>query len=223
MYTSLSDIRPHASSAARQQALLHTQVSHYACMLFIHTPHPWLVFDHFSLVWSFRPAASALRYRQAEQRLLPKTDTNTAHWSLRLNLWVHSLPWNPGVCVCVCAHIPPWLHLAQQSDNAGDRPRAPLLYCSRQLSMLTGAKLSSSVGNVITAICTPKALAHAPERPAVRAESTSRPLMGIFRSEIHFTLLQVRTQRRDCRLLYQLFFFAFKFEACIWHVLLENT
>lgn len=79
MYTSLSDIRPHASSAARQQALLHTQVSHYACMLFIHTPHPWLVFDHFSLVWSFRPAASALRYRQAEQRLLPKTDTNTAH------------------------------------------------------------------------------------------------------------------------------------------------
>lgn len=94
-------------------------------------------------------------------------------------------------CVCLCAYtcrdIPPRLRLAQRSDNAGDRPRAPLLHCSHQSGMLSSEEkntpteeLSHCVGNVIIEICAQKALAHALERPAVRAESVSWSLMGIF-------------------------------------------
>lgn len=42
---------------------------------------------------------------------------------------------------------------------------------------------------VIIEIFTPKALANAPERRAVETESVSSSLMGIFWSEIHFTLV----------------------------------
>lgn len=55
---------------------------------------------------------------------------------------VRHTAYNPGMCVCVHTRaetppLPPALRLAQRSDNAGDRPRAPLLRCSRRSGMLS--------------------------------------------------------------------------------------
>lgn len=128
---------------------------------------------------------------------------------------VHSqvLPHNPlhytmqPRCVCVCQrYSPSALRLARCSDYAEDRPRAPLLHCSRQSGMLSSQEQSASYQKiilqcregVIIAIRAPIVLG----RPAARAGSSPSPSWASFQGEICF--IQVIPQKTDCRLLYQL-------------------
>lgn len=147
-------------------------------MLSFQTAHPWLASDNFSLDSSLRPAAWEPRYRQTEQKaaVTDRYNTSSGYRLCALTGFasMHHVACYPGVYKCVYVraettppppHAPPALWLAQHSDHAGDRPRAPFPHCSHHWGMLGSQEqniffknLSHCAGNVIIA----RALKNAP-------------------------------------------------------------